>query len=134
MKRIYHINDIDTVASEVLAIAKAKCIIFNAPMGSGKTTLIKALCKSLGVTEEVSSPTFSLVNEYKGKDTSIFHFDLYRIENTMELQEIGIEDYLIGDHYFFIEWPEFVIPFLTDYVVISLQTNSMTERTITLTH
>lgn len=131
----YHIDEIDEVAARVLAFAKAKHIIFNAPMGSGKTTLIKAMCKQLGVIEsEISSPTFSLVNEYLGTDCSVYHFDLYRIEDQQELLQIGIEEYLDSNHYLFIEWPEHIISHLDDYLNVSISEQTTSERTIHLTH
>ncbi len=132
MEITYRIDEIDKVAGKILAFAKAKCIIFNAPMGSGKTTLIKALCRHLGVKDDVSSPTFSLVNEYHGKDCAIYHFDLYRIENPIELVEIGIEEYLDNDHHLFVEWPEYAIPYLENYLELHISSLSDTQRSISL--
>ena len=78
-------------------------------MGSGKTTFIKAICESLGAIDIVSSPTFTLVNEYKTSDgESIFHIDFYRIKKQEEVFDFGIEEYLTGDSYCFMEWPELV--------------------------
>ena len=80
---------------------------FRGEMGSGKTTFITALCKTLGVDNNVSSPTFSIVNEYtSNKGKTIYHFDLYRIKNIGELFDIGFEEYISDDTYVFIEWPE----------------------------
>jgi tRNA threonylcarbamoyladenosine biosynthesis protein TsaE len=79
----------------------------NGKMGAGKTTFIKAVCERLGVTDKVSSPTFSLVNEYAGADgKKIFHFDFYRIKDQSEALDMGYEDYLYSGAYCFIEWPE----------------------------
>lgn len=128
----YHIDEIDEVAARVLAFAKAKCIIFNAPMGSGKTTLIKALCKKLGVTEDISSPTYSIVNEYKGSGCSIYHFDLYRIKELSELYAIGIEEYLDSDHYVFIEWPELVLHLLEKHLTVTIKAPYLEKRTLSL--
>jgi len=131
----YHIDEIDEVAARVLAFAKAKHITFNAPMGSGKTTLIKAICKQLGVEEsDISSPTFSLVNEYIGNDCKIYHFDLYRIEQEEELFQIGIEEYLDSDHYLFIEWPELILNHLESFLSLSISKQTASKRTIHLTH
>ena len=80
---------------------------FYGEMGVGKTTLIKALCLHLGVTDIVSSPTFSIVNEYQAKEnTKIYHFDFYRIEDENEAYDMGYEEYFFGNVYCFIEWPE----------------------------
>src|SRR5687767_13502481 len=81
--------------------------VFHGDMGSGKTTFIKAICKFLGVTETMSSPTFSIVNEYQTNEgETIFHFDFYRIKNETEAYDIGVEEYFDSGHYCFIEWPE----------------------------
>ena len=92
-------------------------------MGVGKTTFIKAICHELGVTEIVQSPTFSIVNEYKTTTGgSIYHFDLYRLNNIREVFDIGYEDYLYSGQFCFIEWPELIeplLPFSTIRVKIS---------------
>ena len=87
-------------------------------MGVGKTTFIKALCHELGVTEIVQSPTFSIINEYKTTSGgSIYHFDLYRLNNIREVFDIGYEDYLFSGSYCFIEWPELIESLLPPAVV-----------------
>ncbi len=83
-------------------------------MGVGKTTFIKALCRHLGVTERVNSPTFSLVNEYQGEERKIFHFDLYRIEQEQEALDFGIEEYWQENNWCFIEWAERIPSLLPD--------------------
>jgi tRNA threonylcarbamoyladenosine biosynthesis protein TsaE len=76
-------------------------------MGAGKTTFVKALCKVLGCTDQVTSPTFTLVNEYRtADDEPVYHFDLYRIKSEAEVYDFGFEDYLYSGCYCFIEWPE----------------------------
>ena len=102
---------IDKAATDFIAQNKGnKLFAFYGEMGAGKTTFINAICKQLGVTEDIiTSPTFSLVNEYmtdKGK--IIFHFDLYRINKIEEIYDIGFEEYLDDFDYCFIEWPEIV--------------------------
>ncbi len=121
MEITYKLDAIDAVAVDVLAFAKAKTILFNAPMGSGKTTLISAMCRALGVTDAISSPTFSIVNEYEGKDTNVLHFDLYRLQHADELLQIGFEDYIDRPSTFiFIEWPEFAMPFLEQFQTVHI--------------
>jgi tRNA threonylcarbamoyladenosine biosynthesis protein TsaE len=75
-------------------------------MGAGKTTLIKSLCESLGVTEPVTSPTFSIVNEYIGAGQKVYHFDFYRLKTQTEALDMGYEEYFYSDAWCFIEWPE----------------------------
>jgi tRNA threonylcarbamoyladenosine biosynthesis protein TsaE len=90
-----------------------KIMAFYGKMGAGKTTFIKALCRILGCTETVTSPTFALVNEYSAEQNEkIFHFDFYRIEKTEEVFDLGYEDYFYSGSYCFIEWPELVEPLL----------------------
>jgi tRNA threonylcarbamoyladenosine biosynthesis protein TsaE len=105
---IKSLDTLDQAADTFLeAIGGKNIIAFSGEMGAGKTTLIQALCKSLGVRSEVNSPTFSLVNQYFTEDgQSIFHFDLYRIEDPSELFDMGYEEYFFSGDLCFIEWPE----------------------------
>ena len=107
---INNLADIDFIAGEFLAANTAKNVIaFYGEMGVGKTTFIKAICRKLGVVDQVSSPTFSLINEYKtSASDSIFHFDFYRIENIEEVYDIGYEDYFYSGNLCLIEWPEMI--------------------------
>ena len=80
-----------------------------AQMGAGKTTLIKEICRQLGSSDHFSSPTYSIVNEYRiSEQTKIYHIDLYRLKDVEEALSIGIEDYLYSNYYCFVEWPELV--------------------------
>jgi tRNA threonylcarbamoyladenosine biosynthesis protein TsaE len=100
-------NDLLAVANEIVSSAKnSRIFLFYADMGAGKTMLIKALCKQLGVTETATSPTFSIVNEYIGRNSKIYHFDFYRLKNETEALDMGYEEYFYSDAYCFIEWPE----------------------------
>jgi len=96
------------------AVGEIPLIAFSGDMGAGKTTFIQALCWAMGVSQDVNSPTFSLVNEYfTGNNDSVFHFDLYRIEDPDELFDLGYEEYFYSGKRCFIEWPEkvsFLIP------------------------
>lgn len=100
-----------------------KIWLFDGEMGTGKTTLIKAICKNLGVDEkQMSSPTFAIVNEYQGDSSKIFHFDLYRLKHLGELLDIGFDEYISSGNYCFIEWPEQARNFLRDqYLEITLK-------------
>ena len=106
MEFIYNLNEIETIAQQVIDQNPQKVILFNGLMGVGKTTFIKALSKRLGVENPTSSPTFSLVNEYQAKEGLVYHFDVYRIKNEMEALDFGIEDYLYSGNWCFIEWAE----------------------------
>jgi tRNA threonylcarbamoyladenosine biosynthesis protein TsaE len=107
MNKNYSLRDLPKVATEIIATAENKILLFYGEMGVGKTTLIKEICKQLGNTEVASSPTFSLVNEYVTKtNKTIYHFDFYRIEEEEEAYDIGIEDYFEANNWCFIEWPQ----------------------------
>jgi tRNA threonylcarbamoyladenosine biosynthesis protein TsaE len=102
----YNLEDISLAADFILKNTTCKTLIFNGVMGSGKTTLIKALVNRLGSTDNVSSPTFSIVNEYNLTGSTVFHFDFYRIENEYEALDIGVEDYMSQNNWCFLEWAE----------------------------
>lgn len=101
------LEELPSIANEIISsAANSRIFLFYGDMGAGKTTLIKALCEQLGVTEPATSPTFSIVNEYIGKDNKIYHFDFYRLKNETEALDMGYEEYFYSDAYCFIEWPE----------------------------
>ena len=116
---VKNINDLDEVSSKILKFNNQyKKFAFFGDMGVGKTTLIKFLLKKLGVNDNVTSPTFSIVNEYLSEKLgSIFHFDFYRIKNEKEAYDIGIDEYLSSDNYCFIEWPNKINSFIDDNFV-----------------
>jgi tRNA threonylcarbamoyladenosine biosynthesis protein TsaE len=129
----YSLNEIDGVAEKIIATVASKTLLFYGEMGVGKTTLIKALAKSIGVFTPVSSPTFSIVNEYEGRDCLVYHFDFYRIEDEHEVYDIGIEDYFAADAWKFIEWPDKIpnlIPLAAAHITI-LQTDTK-QRSLTI--
>lgn len=117
MKKQFDISEIDSVAKEVItALGDYKLVRTIGEMGAGKTTLIKSICKQLGVEEEVNSPTFAIVNEYKGSVADVFHFDFYRVNTLQEAIDLGLDEYLYSDHYVFMEWPQLVDEYLPDEV------------------
>jgi len=107
MEIIFSIEEINEVAQKVISQNPHKIILFYGDMGVGKTTLIKALVQELGINEPTSSPTFSIVNEYRNNQSvCVYHFDMYRIKSETEALDMGIEDYLYSGNWCFIEWPE----------------------------
>lgn len=108
----------------------SRIFAFNGPMGAGKTTIIKEICKSLGATGITSSPTFTIVNEYRRKGADpIFHIDLYRIRKTEEAYDFGIEEYLSGESFCFIEWPDLIEEILPEGTIhISITVGDNEER------
>lgn len=107
MKLEYYLQDIREVAEKIIASNPEKVILFNGEMGAGKTTLIKTLCKILGVEDATSSPTFSLVNEYQNTENElVYHFDVYRLKSQTEALDMGIDEYLYSGNWCFIEWAE----------------------------
>ena len=102
------LENIDDAAVEFLQkTGNCRHFAFYGPMGVGKTTFIKALCKALGVPGIVTSPTFALVNEYKNSnDEMVYHFDFYRINSPREVFDLGCEEYFASGGYCFVEWPE----------------------------
>lgn len=107
MEVIFSLDQIQEVAKQILAQNPNKILLFNGEMGAGKTTLIKQLCKSLGIQDATSSPTFSLVNEYQTNDNQIvYHFDFYRLNHETEALDMGVDDYLYSGNWCFIEWSD----------------------------
>ncbi len=105
---------------------------FYGKMGAGKTTLIKAFCKTLDVIDEVNSPTFSIINEYFiSNDESVFHFDFYRIKKIEEVFDIGYEEYIYSNNYCFLEWPELISELLPpSFVYVSIEELENGDRKI----
>ena len=129
----YRIDELQTVANQLLKNLKSKTILLYGNMGVGKTTLIKALVKALGSMDDVSSPTYSIVNEYELKDDSIYHFDLYRIKDLDEAYNFGLEDYLNSTHWLIIEWPELIEDIITDdFDCVTLTMNDNHTRNLIL--
>lgn len=116
------INSIDEIAQAArdfkAGIGDHRVIAFHGEMGAGKTTFIKALCAEFGVTDNVASPTFAIINEYlTGDGSTIYHFDLYRMETIADLQNIGVEDYFYSGNFCLVEWPELAEPLFPNNVL-----------------
>lgn len=115
-------------------IGTGKVFAFYGKMGSGKTTFIKAVCEELGVTDVITSPTFSIVNEYHSEQTPkpIFHFDFYRIKKLEEVYDMGYEDYFYSGSLCFLEWPELIEEILpADVVKVKIEEQADGSRTVT---
>ncbi|WP_312695893.1 tRNA (adenosine(37)-N6)-threonylcarbamoyltransferase complex ATPase subunit type 1 TsaE [Sphingobacterium mizutaii] len=110
-----------------------RVFVFQAPMGAGKTTFIKAICAYLNVEDSTSSPTFSIVNEYHTENGPIYHFDFYRLKSEQEAYDLGYEEYFYSGDYCFIEWPE-KIPNLIpeDAAIVKIEVAEDQSRTIFL--
>lgn len=131
MKKTFTLIEIDQIAKELIEIFGSKIILFNGEMGAGKTTLISAIVRALGGIEDASSPTFSIVNEYKVVDDFVYHFDFYRIKNYYEALDIGVEDYFCSGYWNFIEWPEKIKMLLPkDVTIVNLTIENEDQRTI----
>mgnify|MGYP003306598196 CR=1 FL=1 len=122
MSKTFEINNIEGLSEVSRCIVEMRkfsnIVAFYGPMGAGKTTLIKNLCHSLGVVDEVNSPTFALVNEYvSGEGKPIYHFDFYRIKKLEEVYDIGYEDYFYSGHLCLLEWPQMIEPLMPERYV-----------------
>ncbi|MBQ4442647.1 MAG: tRNA (adenosine(37)-N6)-threonylcarbamoyltransferase complex ATPase subunit type 1 TsaE [Bacteroidales bacterium] len=109
-------NQLDQVAEAILkAYPEERVFGFYGEMGAGKTTLIKAICRALGVHDITSSPTFAIINEYwTDSGEPLYHFDFYRIDEPADASRVGFEEYLYSGHYCFVEWTEKVEEILQD--------------------
>ncbi|MBQ0141957.1 MAG: tRNA (adenosine(37)-N6)-threonylcarbamoyltransferase complex ATPase subunit type 1 TsaE [Prevotellaceae bacterium] len=132
---VFKLEDIDKAAEWVLKVVGDKRVIaFYGGMGAGKTTLIKAICKKLGVEDIVTSPTFAIVNEYAdGNGDPVYHFDFYRIKKLEEVRDISFDEYAYSGYFCFLEWPELIEDLLPeDTIKISIsETDEKREITST---
>ncbi len=135
---VHSIDELDKIVEDLINYAgECRILLFYGEIGAGKTTLIQRFCNYFEVEERVTSPTFSLVNEYTFKNKAdqskhlIHHLDLYRLKNINEAIDIGIEDYLYDNFYCLIEWPEVIEPLLPDHVMkIKIQLLDNSSRKI----
>ncbi len=129
----YSLAEVNQIAKILIENGKNHRIwIFEGEMGAGKTTLIKAIGKGLGITGEVQSPTFSIINEYiNSAGESIYHFDFYRIKEATEALDFGVEEYLYSGNLCLLEWAENIKPYLPEtYFKIEIQQNDFDKRNI----
>ncbi len=129
---IYELSEIQQIANQIVKEFQSKIILFQGDMGAGKTTLIKAIGVALGVESTISSPTFSLVNEYCTKENEIiYHFDFYRLNNEMEALDFGVDDYFYSDNLCFIEWGSKIPNLIPDHFqTISIEIVDESRRRI----
>ena len=130
----FHINSVEAlseVSDYLISMrAEADVIAFYGSMGAGKTTLIKNLCHRMGVTDEVNSPTFAIVNEYVTEEgESVYHFDFYRIKKLEEVYDIGYENYFYSGNLCLIEWPVMIEPLLPEkYIRVEIRHGATDEE------
>ena len=134
--KITALAELDVVASRLLkAFPQARVYAFFGEMGVGKTTFIKAICKQLGCTDVVSSPTFSIINEYAtSSGERVYHFDFYRIKKAEEIYDLGYEDYFFSGNHCLIEWPEKLGDLLPDGTCKVLMQEHQGVRTVRVLH
>jgi tRNA threonylcarbamoyladenosine biosynthesis protein TsaE len=129
----FTLDDLENVVRDLIKAA-GNCTVwlFYGEMGAGKTTLIKTICRALGVHSLMTSPTFSIVNEYNAGDGKVFyHFDFYRLKNEEEAYDIGVEEYLDSGQLCFVEWPERILSILPQArFEIHIDIESPTQRRI----
>ncbi|MCL4109557.1 UNVERIFIED_CONTAM: hypothetical protein GTU68_061704 [Idotea baltica] len=125
------IEQLSLVAKSLLNFKNdCKIFILNGEPGAGKTTFVKNIAQQLGCTEEITSPTYSIVNEYAANEMAIYHFDLYRMESYEEILDIGFWEYFDDNAFVFIEWADLVISELDKYVIININTLANESRVV----
>ena len=127
---ISSLEELDNVAQAVIEALDGRTVVaFDAPMGAGKTTLISRIVALLGAEDDVTSPTFAIVNQYEGSEVTIYHFDMYRIERIEEALDFGSEEYFASGALCLVEWPEKIEPLLPeDTMVVKIEVLSDTAR------
>lgn len=119
------LEETDAVAATLLNhYPEKKIFLLHGDLGAGKTTLVQAFCRHLGVRDQAKSPSFSIVNEYAGKSGPVYHFDFYRLNDESEAAELGLEEYWDSGHPCFVEWPENIPSWLpVEYLDIRIETD-----------
>lgn len=129
----YKLEEVAAIARQLKPLLKGRVVLLYGELGVGKTTLLKALMKELGVQDQISSPTYALVHEYQTKNGPVFHLDLYRLITAEEAEMLGFTEYVDSENWVFIEWPEKVEQLLPQRVnILRLSRNSDNTRTLNL--
>ncbi len=126
------LEELEDISRHLIKIGR-RVVFLQGELGAGKTTFVKSLCRVLGSTDEVTSPTFTLVNEYRDiAGTPIFHIDLYRLESVEDVLQIGIEDYLNSGAWCFVEWPEIINNLIEQggFIKVCIEANADDSRRI----
>ena len=135
MEFLYSHKTIHNFAKKITPLIKYKLVFVEGELGSGKTTLIKQFCKELGFKNQVTSPTFPLLNIYKNNEKNIYHADLYRLKKIEEINELGFYEIMESNDWFFIEWPELLYDIIDfPYTKIKIKNVDDISRIVTLTY
>jgi len=128
----YNLDNLKKASEFILKNSKSNLLLFSGVIGAGKTTLIKQLCKDIGVLDVVNSPTYSIINVYKSKEKPVFHMDLFRVKKD-EIDDLGLLEYLESGSKIIIEWPEIIIDELEeDYTHVKIYYNKNNMRKLKL--
>lgn len=131
MKIEYKLDELSKIVEEIIPQLAHPVVLLKGEMGAGKTTMIREIVRQMGVEDNVSSPTFSLVNQYGEKEKTIYHFDFYRIESQREAIDIAVEEYLNSQRWCFIEWSQKIEDLLPDEVsVIEIEKTQMEDKRV----
>ncbi len=134
MEHVYNLDNINKASKLVIDNIKTTVVRIDGKMGAGKTKIISNICMQLGVKEVITSPTFSLINTYQSTNGPIYHFDFYRLQNSNEALDIGIEEYLESGNVCFLEWAEKIenhLPLNYDHYILKVL-NDNTRRIFSL--
>lgn len=132
MELNYNLEELKQASDYVLKNINSKILLVCGEVGSGKTTLIKEICKQLKVEDTVTSPTYTLINEYNANDGLVIHMDLYRIKNNEEINDLGLFEYF-DNKFIIIEWPEKIMNDLDcNHSVLKIDLTNVNERKINL--
>ena len=134
MEYVYNLDNINKASKLVIDNIKTTVVRIDGKMGAGKTKIISNICMQLGVKEIITSPTFSLINTYQSTNGTIYHFDFYRLQNSNEALDIGIEEYLESGNVCFLEWAEKIenhLPLNYDHYILKVL-NDNTRRIFSL--
>ncbi len=128
----YNLDNLKKASEFILKNSKSNLLLFSGVIGAGKTTLIKQLCKDIGVLDVVNSPTYSIINVYQSKEKPVFHMDLFRVKKD-EIDDLGLLEYLESGSKIIIEWPEIIIDELEeDYTHVKIYYNKNNMRKLKL--